>query len=208
MSPRLTFVASLSLLAAIGSACRAQERVTILVVPPLRGAVVVEAGLEGRLGLLRPPVEALPETLFRGQLGYLHYLRPHGQLALGGVVAVASSLADGAEPLPEIARVDFSAVLRARPTSVDFFTWTVGAALEGGPVVIRHRPGGARDSLGTRVAAVLETGPGLLWHLSPYLFAQSLGRLGVEWAEVDGERSFTVIGGLTLTFDLAFRAPP
>ena len=192
----------------------AGQRATLLWVPALWGAVTLDAGLCGRFPrLLAQPAHDLPTQLFQANVGYLHYLDGHGRGAVGGYVGAAFSLPEDL-PGPRITRVDFGAAARLRGISPDFFHFTLAGFAEVGLLVVQDRPvdplGGAvpADAAGVRWAAGVETGPGLLYHLDPFLFAEVVGRLGVEAVHLEGLTTWSIIGGLRVVFDFTVRGRP
>ncbi|MCB9538164.1 MAG: hypothetical protein H6704_18060 [Myxococcales bacterium] len=192
-------------------AARIDRAATLLWVPALWGAVTVEFGVEGRYpGMLGDERLTLPTELLKGGVGYLYYVDGHGRLGLGGYVVAAFSLAgDGGGE--RLTRVDFGLAARRRFISHDFFHLTLGAFTEVGPVVLQDRPvdpeGGVvpEDASGVRWAAGVETGPGLLYHLDPFLFAEVVARFGVEAVNLEGITEWTVIGALRVVFDFTLR---
>ncbi len=194
-----------------GDAARIDRAATLLWVPALWGAVTVELGVEGRFpGVLGGEGLALPTELLKGGVGYLHYVDGHGRLGLGGYVVAAFSLPGDAGG-ERLTRLDVGLAARRRFISHDFFHLTLGVFTELGPVVLQDRPvdpeGGVvpEDASGVRWAAGVETGPGLLYHLDPFLFAEVVARLGVEAVHLEGVTEWTVIGALRVVFDFTLR---
>ena len=172
-------------------------------VPALPGAITLDLMLEGH-GLLGDPVHGLPTTSVRFDAGYLHYLDGHGRAAVGGYVGGGASVGDDG---PAYARVDVGATFRLRGISDNFYHGTLAFF---GEVGLLAAPGRAVEcpeceTVASRIAGGVETGVGLLWYLDPYIFGESVARLGVESVRLDGRRVTAVFAALRLALDFTFR---
>lgn len=175
-------------------------RTVLLFVPELDGAL--DFGVEARSAIerfaLTDTAPAATPTVVAGHLGYRRYLEPHGRVVLGGYLAAGI----GTEQPGRVSTVhlDAGVALHLRAVSPDFFYWVFGGFAEAGPVL----PRGDRGA-GLRWAVGLESGPGLLWFLDPYLFADVTGRIGVQSIRLAGVEHTALFAGLRMSFDLAHR---
>ncbi len=181
------------------------ESAKVFFVPELRGAVLLDVTLEGRLhGIIDDDRHGLPRESIRLHAGYLHYVDGHGAVGVGGYVGGGASLSGS----PAYTRADVGAIVRLRGISADFYHVTVGAFVEGGLVASPARAeacGETCEALGTRYAVGLEMGGGVLWYLQPHVFAEYVGRVGVESLRFDGRSIPTLFAALRVVFDFAIR---
>jgi hypothetical protein len=180
----------------------------LLWVPHLKGALTLDLGGETRFPAVLGDAEpAVPEEWLRLSVGYLHYFDGHGRLALGGYLSGGLSTGSDQAPEPNDAhRLDLGVALRSRGINRDFVHGTLGLFAEAGVQFAGEPlPGGPGDELAVRWAGGVEAGMGLLWLLRPYVFGETLFRLGVESVSFGGARHTAVFGGLRLQFDWALR---
>lgn len=200
--------AAILLLAALpASAQEVGEHSTAFFVPELLGAATFDVTFEGRFDeVLEDGHLGLPSNALKFHAGYLHYLEPHGRLAVGGYLGGGFSLVDDPER-PQVVRLDAGATVRLRGISADFFHASLAAFVEGGPLLLDRAPPGAEteETRALRWATGVEIGPGLLWFLDPYIFGESLARLGVESVHFGGQQVWSVFAGMRLQFDFALR---
>lgn len=184
----------------------------LLFVPELAGAVTADIGYEGRLdGIVDATRAAIPETALRLGVGYLHYLDASGAAAVGGYVSGAVGVVKGAADWPDSVRFDLGASYRRRFITPDYFHWTLAAF---GEVGVLHTyqadaaPAVAADApLATAVrwALGVEVGPGLLFHLDPYVFGEFVARLGVERTAFADLEYTALFAAFRFNFDFALR---
>lgn len=201
---------ALLLLAAPALAQEGAERERLLRVPHLTGAWTFDVGGETRFpSVLDEPEPSIPEEWLRLHVGYLHYLDGHGRVAWGGYLGGGFSLGSDQVPVPNDAtRLDLGLALRLRSISHDFVHATVRVFAEVGVQFAEPVLGRVDDDLAVRFAGGLETGVGLLWLLDPYVFGETLFRVGVETIDYADQRYTAVFGGLRLQFDWALQTGP
>ncbi|MCA9538155.1 MAG: hypothetical protein KC620_04675 [Myxococcales bacterium] len=182
------------------------ERASLPFVPAFFGGVfgdmTIEARFDGWLADDDVPFDADALTF---HLGYLHYIDGHGRLSLGGYLGSAWSRDEGIAETVGFKRLDLGALVRLRAISDQFLHWSAAAFLEAGPVWLDRVPEGRSGDVAARWAFGVETGPGLLWHVAPYLFAETLGRIGLESSHYGGVQVWTVTAGLRIAFEYGVR---
>ncbi len=199
------------LLALLLSPLDGERHARAFFVPPFWGAFTLDVGLDGRFdGVVQETDHNLPEQSLRVGAGYLYYLDGHGTWSLGPYLS--SGLAFGDEARAPTASVDLGLRLRRRSLNATYQFISLGAWVEGGSMVV-GQPGPCSSdpqctpspsSRGWRVAAGLETGPGLLLFLDPYIFGELVARVGVETVYLDG-RVTALTAGLRMAFDFGLR---
>ena len=191
-----------------------EQRQTIFFVPELRGAFTLDLVLENRFGNLIDPYSFDWQPLGGAvALGWRHYLDGWGQTSIGANLGMGFEPGGGDESVPSIYHPRVGVSVRLRGLSPDFMSFTLGLYGEVGPLFIdggappRDFPELDGESTGLGWAVGLETGPGMLTYLSPYIFGELTGRLGLEVVRVGGIDVRQVIAGVRLGFDWAMLKP-
>lgn len=182
-------------------------------VPELLGAVTFDATLTNRFdGLVDGYDFGLPPLGGDFAMGWRQYLEGWGQAALGANLGLGfQASGDDREPLVLHPRVELTG--RLRGLSPEFFSFGIGVYAQVGPVYLDggqppdEFPELAGASSGWSWAVGVETGPGKLVNLAPYVFGELSARIGFEVIRLRGLEVHTVTGGLRLGFDWAFLDP-
>lgn len=196
------------------------QRQVMYFVPELLGAATLDLQLTNRFdGLVDGYDLGLPAVGGDFAVGWRHYLDPWGQAALGVNVGFGfqSDSDDPRRPSVYHPRVGLSG--RLRGLSEDFLSFTLGLYVEAGPVLLDGGlpppdfPDLAGASSGGAWAVGIETGPGKLFWLSPYIFGEVTARIGLESVRIGGVTVNSLTAGLRLGLDWALldstpSAPP
>lgn len=188
-----------------------EQHVRMLFVPELSGAFDLNLGFRQRFdGILEGRDLNLPPLAIDLGLGYRRYIDPWGRLSLGGDLGVGLGPTQ-AEGQASTVHPRLELQLRARGFNDDFQSFALGLYAEAGPLVLRGDavapppdfPELSGRGTGVQAGFGLETGPGLLASLAPYLFAEASGRLGVEIVSLGGFEVWSVVAGIRLGLEWA-----
>ena len=201
-------------------------RMRLYFVPELGGAVTVAAQYQARFDVgLDRSAQSLAEETVALHGGYRHYFDGWGRRSagvyFGGAMTPQMSddggrdrfafPADPGRP-PPLYRLDLGVTFQLRPTSEAFVTWTLATFAETSLLFVRGEPDGRYEedlypphSMGFRGAAGVETGPGVLLHLSPYVFTTSTARVGLEWVFFERVPVVSLMASMRVEFDFALR---
>jgi hypothetical protein len=153
-----------------------------------------------------------PELGFEVAAGWRHYLDPWGQAALG--LNLGYALQPAGDPgTPTVHHPRLQLTGRIRGFSQTFSSFSLGVFADVGPVFLSGGrapadfPALAGASTGLSWSVGVETGPGKLVGLGPYVFGELTARIGLEVAEVGGVQVRSVMAGLRLGVDWAFVDP-
>ena len=189
------------------------QRQVLYFVPELLGAATLDLALTNRFdGFVDGYALGLPEVGGDVALGWRHYLDPWGQASLGLNVGLAFQVArDERRPTVYHPRLGFGG--RLRGLSEEFMSFALGVYAEAGPVLLEGGlpppdfPELAGEASGLAWSVGIETGPGRLFFLSPYVFGELTARIGLESVLVGGVSVQSLTGGLRLGFDWAVLDP-
>lgn len=190
-----------------------EERAVIYFVPQLLGALSFDLAAGQRFdGLVDTYDLGWPSTAFEVAAGWRHYLDPWGQAALGLNLGYAFQPSGDADA-PTVHHPRLQLTGRIRGFSETFTGFSMGAFADIGPVFLSGGrapadfPALAGESTGLSWSVGVETGPGKLVGMGPYVFGEITARIGLEVADVGGIQTRSVVAGLRLGFDWAFLDP-
>lgn len=171
----------------------------LVVVPPLAGALSIEAGLMGRFGL--SGIERLPSLGVGATLGWRSFLDGRGTSSVRTYALVDragfENRGDG-----ELWRLGGGIQWLMRGVNDDFFTAGWGLALEGS--YLRWRLPDTVDT-GWQVFSGVELNLGGLFATRPFLFAESVTSIGLSYSELVSESGLSLELRWVARFDWAFR---
>ena len=73
---------------------------------------------------------------------------------------------------------------------------------------LRYTALNGAEEWGWRAGLGLETGPGLLWFLDPYLFGETAGYIGFDYTQIGDLGGWGISGRFSVRFDWAIRKDP
>lgn len=183
------------------------QREVMYFVPELLGAFTFDAALTSRFdGTIDGYDLGLPGLGGDFGLGWRHYLDGWGAAALGANVGLGFWHAQD-DRRPEVLHPRLSLQGRLRGISPTFLTFGLGVYAEAGPVFLSGGrpppdfPDLAGAERGFSWSAGVETGPGKLVSLSPWVFGEVMARVGVESTTIEGRTVSSLTAGLRLGFD-------
>lgn len=189
------------------------QRQVVYLVPELLGGFALDLSLTNRFdGVVEGYDLGLPALGGDLGVGWRHYLDPWGQAALGLTLGLGfQHTADDRKPEVLHPRLELSG--RLRGFSPEFLSFSLGVYAEVGPVFLDGGrpppdfPQLAGESRGLAWSVGVETGPGKLFSLAPYVFGEVVARIGLESVRVGGVEVHSLMGGLRLGFDWAVMDP-
>lgn len=189
------------------------QRQVVYFVPELLGAFALDLSLTNRFdGFVEGYDLGLPALGGDLGVGWRHYLDPWGQAAVGLTLGLGFQHASD-DRKPEVLHPRLGVSGRLRGLSPEFLSFTLGLYAEVGPVFLdggrppADFPQLAGESRGLAWSVGVETGPGKLFSLAPYVFGEVVARIGLETVQIGGVEVHSLMGGLRLGFDWAVLDP-
>ncbi|MBU0553905.1 hypothetical protein KKF91_06990 [Myxococcota bacterium] len=203
VSARLTLLSAL-LLPHLSHAQESTQGLKLYFVPELRGAYTLDLGLDAHLKDRLP----LSTRHLTARVGYLHYLRGHGEGAVGLYLSGGLGLEGAEAARADTYRLGGGLKLRARFMNAAFQHISYGLFAEGEALFLSDRPETQVGyqverpaANGHRLAAGLTFGPGALIGLGPFVWGELGSRLGYERVQIGAARSDAFYLSLSFDFD-------